>query len=415
MLRKFMSILLLVSLVSPHLVAPVQAAPTNPVDPVLAKQAMNVYVTILKRKQQKIFNREVVKSAKVLKVMEIPKDQLKAVKEASYLNNKKYRFVYAAIEYDMERESKYMLNGINFMLAVIQPLGREWEVVGDEYEIAPVPYFLENGIGFGKSINNEEDRRIAAAEIQMASILKKHQDGIYVDYEGKTVPDYSMHNIATPSQLKEEMSGSAAAFGALSEESPGEINASYKRPRYIRVIMKDERNLKYYGCAGDDQCVKVLDFLDYCKHVLPNEWDEHAPDESLKTGAMAVKMYAWYKVAVTPSAQVGEADVYDSTRDQKFLADLSTIGKKPEDIAHMQSMFHVDDIAGAGFKDNMGNLILAEYRAESSGKASGLVSQKYSTNLAKQGMHFDEILRYYFDKSPKTMDKGTINFFHYTR
>lgn len=103
--------------------------------------------------------------------------------------------------------------------------------------------------------------------------------------------------------------------------------------------MKDERNLKYYGCAGDDQCVKVLDFLDYCKHVLPNEWDEHAPDESLKTGAMAVKMYAWYKVAVTPSAQVGEADVYDSTRDQKFLADLSTIGKKPEDIPICKACF----------------------------------------------------------------------------
>ncbi|KAI7247772.1 hypothetical protein KC345_g11927, partial [Hortaea werneckii] len=189
--------------------------------------------------------------------MEIPKDQLKAVKEASYLKNDNYRFVYAAIEYDMERESKYMLNGINFMLAVIQPnkvARNEWEVVGDEYEIAPVPYFLENGIGFGTVI---KDDRIAVAEAQMASILKKHQDGIYVNYEGKTVPDYSMHNVATPGQLKEEMSGSTSTSATLAEEPAAEINASYKRPRYIRVIMKDERNLKYYGCAGDDQCVKV--------------------------------------------------------------------------------------------------------------------------------------------------------------
>ncbi|MBY0011722.1 SpoIID/LytB domain-containing protein [Paenibacillus typhae] len=179
--------------------------------------------------------------------------------------------------------------------------------------------------------------------------------------------------------------------------------------------MKDERNLKYYGCAGDDQCVKVIDFLEYCKHVLPNEWDEYAPDESLKAGAMAVKMYAWYKVAVTPSAQIGEADVYDSTRDQKFLADLTTIGKKPEDIAHMQSMFHEDKVAGAGFVDNMGKLILAEYGNHSPGKSSGLVSQKQSTALAKQEMDFEEILRYYYDRSPKTMDKGTIGFFRYTR
>lgn len=409
MLRKFIWIVLMVSLVCPFQVTPALAAPSpKPVDPVLAKQAMDVYVTILKRKQQKIFNREVVKSAKVLKVMEIPKEKLQAVKEASYLNNKKFRFVYAAIEYDMERESKYMLSGINFMLAVIQPLGREWEVVGDEYEIAPVPYFLENGIGFGTNITNNEDRRIAEAEVKMAAILKKHQEGIYVNYEGKTVPDYSMHNVATPSQLKEEMSGSSSASAP--------INPNYKRPRYIRVIMKDERNLKYYGCAGDDQCVKVIDFLDYCKHVLPNEWDEDAPEEALKAGAMAVKLYAWYKVAVTPSAQIGEADVYDSTRDQKFIADLSKIGKKPEDISHMQSMFHKEKIAGAGYKDNMGNLILTEYRAQNSGKGSGLLSQKYSSTLwNEQRMNFEEILRYYYDNSPKTMDHGIIHPFQYAR
>jgi hypothetical protein len=62
--------------------------------------------------------------------------------------------------------------------------------------------------------------------------------------------------------------------------------------------------------------VEVVDFKEYAKHVLPNEWVNSWPWESLRAGAMAVKMYAWSYVAA--GGKWPDADVYDSTCDQVY-------------------------------------------------------------------------------------------------
>ena len=62
--------------------------------------------------------------------------------------------------------------------------------------------------------------------------------------------------------------------------------------------------------------VQVVDFKDYVKHVLPNEWVPSWPGESLRAGAMAAKMYAWYWIA--RGGKWSDADVYDSTCDQVY-------------------------------------------------------------------------------------------------
>ena len=62
--------------------------------------------------------------------------------------------------------------------------------------------------------------------------------------------------------------------------------------------------------------VETLDFKDYAKHVLPNEWVANWPWESIRAGAMAVKMYAWSYIAV--GGKWPDADVYDSTCDQVY-------------------------------------------------------------------------------------------------
>jgi len=62
--------------------------------------------------------------------------------------------------------------------------------------------------------------------------------------------------------------------------------------------------------------VQVVDFNDYVKHVLPNEWVPSWPGESLRAGAMAAKMYAWYWIA--RGGKWSDADVYDSTCDQVY-------------------------------------------------------------------------------------------------
>ncbi len=83
-------------------------------------------------------------------------------------------------------------------------------------------------------------------------------------------------------------------------------------PPSIRV-----RVTGYPLCDLDrEYTVEVVDFKEYVKHVLPNEWVNFWPWESLRAGAMAVKMYAWSYIA--QGGKWPDADVYDSTCDQVY-------------------------------------------------------------------------------------------------
>jgi hypothetical protein len=67
--------------------------------------------------------------------------------------------------------------------------------------------------------------------------------------------------------------------------------------------------------------VEVVDFRAYVKNVLSREWISSWTTESLRSGALAVKHYAWYQVVhwrgyVNTAGQC--FDVFDSTRDQHY-------------------------------------------------------------------------------------------------
>ena len=67
--------------------------------------------------------------------------------------------------------------------------------------------------------------------------------------------------------------------------------------------------------------VDTVDFRAYVKNVLSREWISSWTTESLRSGAMAVKNYAWYQV-LHWRGYVNQAgacfDVFDSTRDQHY-------------------------------------------------------------------------------------------------
>jgi hypothetical protein len=67
--------------------------------------------------------------------------------------------------------------------------------------------------------------------------------------------------------------------------------------------------------------VDTVDFRTYVKNVLSREWISSWTTESLRSGALAVKNYAWYQV-LHWRGYVNEAgacfDVFDSTRDQHY-------------------------------------------------------------------------------------------------
>ena len=67
--------------------------------------------------------------------------------------------------------------------------------------------------------------------------------------------------------------------------------------------------------------VETVDFRTYLKNVLSREWISSWTTESLRSGALAVRNYAWYQVihwrGYTNAA--GECfDIFDSTRDQHY-------------------------------------------------------------------------------------------------
>jgi len=68
--------------------------------------------------------------------------------------------------------------------------------------------------------------------------------------------------------------------------------------------------------------VVEMDFKEYVKGVLPAEWGNNWHEESLKAGAMAVKMYAWSFIAV--GGKWHDADVYDCNFDQVYKPEWRT-------------------------------------------------------------------------------------------
>ena len=62
--------------------------------------------------------------------------------------------------------------------------------------------------------------------------------------------------------------------------------------------------------------VRTVDFKSYVKHVLPNEWLHTWGRESLRAGAVAVKMYAWFWIEL--GGKWRGTDMIDSTCDQVY-------------------------------------------------------------------------------------------------
>ena len=66
----------------------------------------------------------------------------------------------------------------------------------------------------------------------------------------------------------------------------------------------------------------VVDFKTYVKHVLPSEWIPSWHSESLKAGALPVKLYGWYWTIYAKYPGSGY-DVKDTTSDQVYNPNVS--------------------------------------------------------------------------------------------
>ncbi|MCY0876831.1 MAG: SpoIID/LytB domain-containing protein [Firmicutes bacterium] len=88
-------------------------------------------------------------------------------------------------------------------------------------------------------------------------------------------------------------------------------NTAY--PAVIRVAIRS-----YNNPVGPILYVQTLGFQEYCEDVLPNEWFPTWNTESLKAGAIAVKMYAWYHTLHPVTTDGFTYDVDNTTNFQQF-------------------------------------------------------------------------------------------------
>ena len=134
--------------------------------------------------------------------------------------------------------------------------------------------------------------------------------------------------------------------------------------------------------------VETIDFREYLRHVLPNEWIASWEPHSLRAGAMAVKMYAWSLIAA--GGKWPDADVYDSTCDQVY---------NPA-VAYASTNAAIDAVWTWRLMREQ-QLVRTYYRAyytqcESAGLSGNCLGQWDSHYMAQAGARWEEILAHFY-------------------
>ena len=167
-------------------------------------------------------------------------------------------------------------------------------------------------------------------------------------------------------------------------------------PSTIRVMISERQN----GVVGE---IDTMEFYYYVKNVLPNEWvASTSPYESLKAGAMAVKMYGWFHCYYYKYWGEG-FDVYDDTRDQHYV----------KDSEYPRSTDAINAVGGVGIVNSDGSMFETQYNRDSTGRGSGMIGQNYAGDLAEySGYDWFDICDYFYSNSVFYHSSNSCVFHH---
>ncbi|KQL18428.1 SpoIID/LytB domain-containing protein [Cytobacillus solani] len=309
---------------------------------------------------------------------------------------------YIAVDYKVFEEDVFHMNGVNYFLVELVNENNDWKI--KQVQNAPIDILKSYELGF-----NSEDEKA------MLDVINKRYKGEYFNrnntvLEINRLSEDELTKIRGKEPLTKEQISEKVGLDETSSTSQSLVSiattADHVAPSSIKVYMTQYTNTNAYGCSAS--CVKSVNFSSYVKNVLPNEWRIEWPSNSLKTGALAAKMYGWYGVYYPLASPVG-AHVYDDTRSQVYLYNT-------ERAATTTAVIEVDGI-GLHRKDNKA-LFLTEYVAGTSGspgtQSSGRFSQWGSKYWADKGWLPYEILGYYYNGSSKVGGSGKeFEFFNY--
>lgn len=322
-----------------------------------------------------------VNSCKVDKVKLLSESDISA-----YTNIERYKDMYkdvntylVAVNYNVKKEDKYLINGDNYRLVTLGKENNSVKIIEDSD--APLEALVPKGLGFN---NNDEKNSYEN--------IKKRFKGQIVNKKGVVLET----NIVDPVQYKnEQISHNLLVNKSTSvNQLPLSTSQTYTYPSTIRI---------YRTATG---AIDVINFTTYIQNVLPKEWVQlqaGGTTESLKAGALAVKMFSWYHV-IHP--KYTKYDLTDSpAADQIYVPGCASADDNTA----------ISNVGLSGICGSDGNIFEAQYWAG----VSGQVGTRYSGKMEQWGtVAFDKAnmgnaiaMSYYYwsySKSP-----GLCNTFGY--
>lgn len=167
-------------------------------------------------------------------------------------------------------------------------------------------------------------------------------------------------------------------------------------PSTIRVAIRSENPSGEPDPRGKIIWVQTVPFKQYVEDCLPNEWMPSWDLESLKAGAMAIKMFAWYHHLHPVTIDGFNFDVDNTTNFQSFRY----LSRQPETNRAINQIYSY-----AYVKPN-GEIIELNYRAGIRNspnwqyRNAQKMAQWGSEYWAKEGRTYLQILQfYYMDRS----------------
>ncbi len=321
-----------------------------------------------------------IKSAKISEIKEVSLDFAK-----KFIDVEKYikeyndiKVFYLGIDYTVNSESMFYYNGVNYRLAVVVSENGQWKLT--EMGDVPVDAIVASKSGFG-----------SLAEKTAEKIYQARHKGLFINPSGKVIDN----NIASEAQKTIERGNMSRPVDSLRIDD-------HVFPSTINIYLTQSGNYSYYGYTGPT--THSIDFYYYEKNVLPNEWIASTwPEESLKAGAICVKMFGWYHVYYPKFPQYNAA-LTDRASDSQVFTVLT---EHPRTTAAINATPF-----GLQTWDTY-QIFETGYRAgayDDSGYHSGIAYQNGSRYLADNGYGFYEILHYYYDYSPVTGNRMVLLF-----
>ncbi|RIV28722.1 hypothetical protein D2Q93_01625 [Alicyclobacillaceae bacterium I2511] len=167
-------------------------------------------------------------------------------------------------------------------------------------------------------------------------------------------------------------------------------------PAAIRVAIRENNPSGEPDPRGRIVWVQTVPFEEYCKDVLPNEWMPSWSSESLKAGAIAVKMFSWYHHLHPVTIGGFTFDVDNTTNFQvfRYLSGQVDTNQAVEAVRRLAFTLPNGDIMELNYRAGYRNNPNWQYRNAQK------MAQWGSEYWAERGRSYLQILQfYYMDRS----------------